>query len=212
TALLNFDHLTHQALPSADKPRPQRDALRSQRFHFPDVLANFDRWRRNYYACVVPLHGELSDSRGCRGSNSDLAGRKTMCRASAPSRHSPRVCRTPDSCWIRDYVIADSDEMSAKKIVSFEDARKRDSATEVRDHVYKLQVVHQVQLSLKRIPWYFSALPTIGNKMGLKLTQKILAPSGGESSPWVGVMLEGVERDEGATEEDEDELKPRLEN
>lgn len=65
----------------------------------------------------------------------------------------------------RDYVIADSDEMSAKKIVSFEDARKRDSATEVRDHFYKLQVVHQVQLSLKRIPWYFNALPTIGNKM-----------------------------------------------
>lgn len=39
-----------------------------------------------------------------------------------------------------------------------------------------------------------------------KLTQKSLAPSGGESSPWVGVMLEGVERDEGAPEEDEDEL------
>lgn len=36
----------------------------------------------------------------------------------------------------RDYVIADSDTMSAKKIDSFEDARKRDSATEVCDYFY----------------------------------------------------------------------------
>lgn len=57
----------------------------------------------------------------------------------------------------RDYVIADSDEMSAKKIVSFEDARKRDSATECT--LYRL---HRIPRSREvRQSWLSSVFTTL---------------------------------------------------
>nr|XP_048312798.1 UDP-N-acetylglucosamine transferase subunit ALG14 homolog isoform X1 [Myodes glareolus] len=57
----------------------------------------------------------------------------------------------------RDYVIADSDEMSAKKIVSFEDARKRDSATECT--LYRL---HRIPRSREvRQAWLSSVFTTL---------------------------------------------------
>ncbi|XP_050001534.1 UDP-N-acetylglucosamine transferase subunit ALG14 [Alexandromys fortis] len=57
----------------------------------------------------------------------------------------------------RDYVIADSDTMSAKKIDSFEDARKRDSATECTP--YRL---HRIPRSREvRQAWLSSVFTTL---------------------------------------------------
>ncbi|XP_038167836.1 UDP-N-acetylglucosamine transferase subunit ALG14 homolog [Arvicola amphibius] len=57
----------------------------------------------------------------------------------------------------RDYVIADSDKMSAKKIISFEDARKRDSATECTPYC-----LHRIPRSREvRQAWLSSVFTTL---------------------------------------------------